>query len=247
MGLAAWSDMVWGAMETAQNFYGSRANNAFSQAGVAALMTITTPLAGLLSAADLATDQAGTFVGEVSARDFNSTHIPIVGPVAGSIGATTAAAVEDPSLVNVSRAVGANLGGVELAFGGVMIKRGIQGASREVQDAAPVRRGAANPPALLNPSIKVTEKGLQHVVERHTVNDLAKFAGKSKFNPGEDLTSLIQRGTQQPMVKQGSRFVRTFDAGKNIGLDRTAGQQTSIMTVVTEFDGALVTAFPGAP
>ena len=106
---------------------------------------------------------------------------------------------------------------------------------------------AAKSPVLLNPPIKVAEKGLQHVVERHTVNDIAKFAGKSKFNPGEDLTTLIQRGTQQPMVPQGNRFVRTFDAGRTIGLDRATGQQTSIMTVVTEADGTLVTAFPGVP
>jgi len=45
---------------------------------------------------------------------------------------------------------------------------------------------------LLNPPIKITEKGMQHVVKRHTVNNIAKFAGKSKFNQGENVTALIQ-------------------------------------------------------
>src|SRR5690606_5592766 len=36
-------------------------------------------------------------------------------------------------------------------------------------------------PKLLNPGIKVTPKGLQHVIERHTHSGSAKVAGKSKF------------------------------------------------------------------
>ena len=103
-------------------------------------------------------------------------------------------------------------------------------------------------PKLLNPGIKVTPNGLQHVIERHTHSGIAKFAGKSKFNTGEDVVGLIESATQQRMVQQANgNFARTFDVGRNIGFDRNVGAQTSWMTVITRADGSLVTAFPGLP
>jgi hypothetical protein len=101
---------------------------------------------------------------------------------------------------------------------------------------------------LLNGPIRITEKGMTHVVERHTVNDIAKFAGKSKFNEGENLSVLINSGTQQRMVQQANgNFARTWDVGRSVGIDRVSGQQTSVMTVITRPNGELVTAFPGRP
>jgi len=145
-------------------------------------------------------------------------------------------------------------GGVGATIKAARIADKTVGAVKVADKAADTARIADNIVAsksgtkLLNPSINITEKGLQHVVERHTINDIAKFAGKSKFNRAENVAELIQRGTQQPMVKQvNGRFARTFDVGRDIGLNRATGQQTSIMTVITEADGALVTAFPGAP
>ena len=103
-------------------------------------------------------------------------------------------------------------------------------------------------PKLLNPPINVTPKGLEHVIERHTHSGIAKYAGKSKFNAGEDVVDLIRSGTQQPMVQQANgNFARTFDMGRSIGVDRTTNQATSVMTVITKPDGTLVTAFPGTP
>ncbi|GAA4349200.1 hypothetical protein GCM10023165_35770 [Variovorax defluvii] len=101
---------------------------------------------------------------------------------------------------------------------------------------------------LLNGPIRMTEKGMAHVVERHTVNDIAKFADKSKFNEAENLSTLISSGTHQQMVQQANgNFARTWDAGRSIGIDRVTGQQTSVMTVITRPNGELVTAFPGRP
>jgi hypothetical protein len=89
---------------------------------------------------------------------------------------------------------------------------------------------------------------MAHVVERHTVNNIAKFAGKSKFNQGEDLTVLINSGTQQRMVKQANgNYARTWDVGREIGFDRVTGQKTTVMTVIVRPNGELVTAFPGLP
>jgi uncharacterized protein RhaS with RHS repeats len=108
-----------------------------------------------------------------------------------------------------------------------------------------VAKGATK---LLNPPINITQKGLKHVVDRHTVNNIAKFANKSKFNVGEDLSGLIRSGTQQRAVPQpNGNFARTFDVGRNIGVDRATGGQTSVMTIITRPNGDLVTAFPGVP
>lgn len=85
-------------------------------------------------------------------------------------------------------------------------------------------------------------------MDRHTYNGIAKSAGKSKFNAGENITELVRSGAQMPGVRQvNGRIARTFDAGRDIDFDRSLGQQTNIMTVITEADGTLVTAFPGRP
>jgi hypothetical protein len=51
---------------------------------------------------------------------------------------------------------------------------------------------AKTAPKLLNPGINVTERGMQHVLERHIVNGIPEFAGKSKFTTGVNLSELIQ-------------------------------------------------------
>ncbi|MDO8312392.1 MAG: hypothetical protein Q7T25_10670 [Sideroxyarcus sp.] len=97
-------------------------------------------------------------------------------------------------------------------------------------------------------AINITEKGLEHVVERHTVNGLAKFVAKSKFNASENLSSLINQASQHVPVPQGNgNLARTFNVGHDIGIDRVSGKQTSTMTVITRSNGDLVTAFPGHP
>jgi len=101
---------------------------------------------------------------------------------------------------------------------------------------------------LLNPGINVTEQGMQHVLERHIVNGIPEFAGKSKFTTGVNLQELIQQATQMPMVRQANgNFARTFDAGRAIGLDRATGQASSTVTIITRPNGNLVTMFPGVP
>ena len=101
---------------------------------------------------------------------------------------------------------------------------------------------------LLNSPIKQTPKGMKHVLDRHTVNDISRYASKSKFSVGEDVGQLIRQSTQQPMVCQANgNFARTFDVDRQIGIDRATRQATSTMTVITKPDGTLVTAFPGRP
>jgi hypothetical protein len=140
-------------------------------------------------------------------------------------------------------------GPIQLMKAGLWIVPGLLlSSTRKADKVDDGREAPKGGPKLLNPPINITQKGLQHVVDRHTASGIAKFASKSKFNPGENIADLITAGTQQPMVQQaGGRFARTFDVGRNIGLDRATGGQTSIMTIITEGNGSLVTAFPGVP
>ena len=101
---------------------------------------------------------------------------------------------------------------------------------------------------LLNPPINITNKGFKHTIERHTDSGIAKFADKSKFNSDINIKELIQSATQKPVkMQRNGNSARTFDTGKNIGVDMSTGKQTSIMTVITDKKGDLVTSFPGSP
>jgi RHS repeat-associated protein len=96
--------------------------------------------------------------------------------------------------------------------------------------------------------IIITEDGLAHVIQRHTINNIAKFANKSKFLPGEDIVKLVLGASGAPMLAQASgNFARVIDAGRAIGIDRATGLPTSIYTVITTVENVLVTAFPGMP
>ncbi len=95
--------------------------------------------------------------------------------------------------------------------------------------------------------INITGKRLTHVLERHTVGG-ALSKGKSLFNAGEDVTGLIRAGEGVPTTVQiGGNFQRIVNAGREIGMDRTTGQPTSVYTVITDKAGNLVTSFPGLP
>jgi hypothetical protein len=101
---------------------------------------------------------------------------------------------------------------------------------------------------LLNPPIVQTPSGIAHVIERHTHNGIARYIRKSKFNAGENITELIDLAANQQIVLQPSgRYARTYDAGRVIGFDSTMGTMTTLVTVITDANGNLTTAFPGNP
>jgi len=115
--------------------------------------------------------------------------------------------------------------------------------------AARLARAGSSSVRLLNPPIIQTIKGLQHTIDRHTYSGIAKWAGRSKFNAGENVSELVSSGTQQLMQQQkNGNYARTYDVGRTIGIDRNmGGRPTSVMTVITRANGELVTAFPGRP
>jgi RHS repeat-associated protein len=95
--------------------------------------------------------------------------------------------------------------------------------------------------------IHITPGGLKHVLDRHTLGGVLNV-GKSVFNAGEDISSLIKAGESVNAVKQaGGTLERVVDAGGVIGTDRATGGPTSVYTVITRSNGDLVTAFPGKP
>ncbi|TDO28697.1 hypothetical protein BC659_0777 [Sediminibacterium goheungense] len=124
------------------------------------------------------------------------------------------------------------------------VKEGIELATKNTVKTVAAKESVK----LLGQPINITQKGLTHTLDRHTVNNLTKFAGKSKFANPSEVTTLIQQATHYPMVRQANgNFARTVDAGRNIGIDRATGQPTSIYTVITGSNGNLITAFPGTP
>jgi hypothetical protein len=99
----------------------------------------------------------------------------------------------------------------------------------------------------LGEEINITTKGLAHVTAGHTIGG-AESAGNSIFNLGENLPGLIKGAEKvEPVRQAGGNIERIVDAGRNIGIDRTTGVQTTIYTVITRPNGDLVTAFPGRP
>lgn len=92
--------------------------------------------------------------------------------------------------------------------------------------------------------IKITWKGLLHVIQRHT----GSMTGKSHFTDSAAISGLVRAAeATTPVPQAGGNFVRVVDAGKTVGIDVATGQSTSIYTVITNKIGELVTAFPGLP
>ena len=89
----------------------------------------------------------------------NFETLPILGPTGVAIGETTAAAFADPSLVNVSKAVGAYTQGLGVALGGVQAFRSAGALSGST--AWPPNRGFLKPPdkAVLQPGSVVDRYG----------------------------------------------------------------------------------------
>jgi RHS repeat-associated protein len=96
-------------------------------------------------------------------------------------------------------------------------------------------------------AINITEKGLEHVLERHVAGGL-KSEGKSLFSEGEKISDLIRAAEGvAPESAKGGKFQRVVDAGQDIGTDRATGEATSVYTVITDKAGDLITAHPGVP
>lgn len=85
--------------------------------------------------------------------------------------------------------------------------------------------------------------------ERHApgARSNPKYSTKSEFDAGVDVEALRARGDAVPAheMKNGN-WVRAYDAGERVGT-LADGTPTSIMTVVSDAQGAVVTMHPGPP
>lgn len=90
--------------------------------------------------------------------------------------------------------------------------------------------------------------GTGHAFERHTINSIDDWVLRSKFTNASEVQTLINNATHQLRTLQvNGNYQRIVNAGRNIGIDKNTGLQTSIYTVITKPNGVCVTAFPGMP
>lgn len=93
------------------------------------------------------------------------------------------------------------------------------------------------------------QKGWEHVVNRHFNPDV----NASQFTVGQaELRTLLQSDeiVRTPITRivesaEGPRYVGEIELGRPIGIEKFSGQPTSIMTVLTDKYGNLVTTTPG--
>lgn len=97
--------------------------------------------------------------------------------------------------------------------------------------------------------ISVSQNRIQHVIDRHTLTGSKFVEGKtSYFNDGINIQSLIEKASDYTGQTTKNGFIeRVIDAGKNIGVDRSSGKQTSIYTVITDIKNKFITSHPGKP
>ncbi|MFZ4967848.1 hypothetical protein ACL9RJ_26700 [Pseudomonas sp. Mn2068] len=105
-------------------------------------------------------------------------------------------------------------------------------------------------PGRVQSRVNLANDGMEHLASRH----LSGKVNASQFSIGEpQLRGLLQSKAvvSTPVTRMvdsadGVRYVREVDVGRSIGTDKfSGGQSTSIMTVMTDKFGNLVTAFPG--
>ena len=95
--------------------------------------------------------------------------------------------------------------------------------------------------------VAVTESSIAHIEERH-LEGQGDWLETSYFFEATDYQDLIMRSVDiEPIEQFDGRLARTLNAGNEIGFDRINGVRTSLVTVITEADGTLVTAHPGRP
>lgn len=94
----------------------------------------------------------------------------------------------------------------------------------------------------------LTVTTLAHILERHYYK-IARYPGTGKFTiPVIEILHHIREGFHKPAVPVLGTltFQRQVDTGCIIGFDRT-GQQTTVITIISDGGGQIKTAYPGPP
>ncbi len=129
---------------------------------------------------------------------------------------------------------------LEKKFGAALAEGGAKGPLNTLEGV----------PGRVQSRVNLANDGMEHLASRH----LSGKVNASQFSIGEpELRGLLQSKTvvSTPVTRMvdsadGVRYVREVEVGRSIGTDKfSGGQSTSIMTVMTDKFGNLVTAFPG--
>ncbi|WP_276528212.1 hypothetical protein [Yersinia bercovieri] len=149
---------------------------------------------------------------------------------------------------NASNITGWSKGTIEALGLSISLAGTVRGQKRGITKVAPNTYGITQSRINLMKGDK--RAGWEHVVERH-------FSGKtnaSQFSISQqELRTILQdkNSVQTPIIRTISsndspRYERVIDVGKPIGFDKfSGGASTSIMTVLTDKHGNLITATPG--
>ena len=131
--------------------------------------------------------------------------------------------------------------------GATTAEEGTQAAEETEAEAEVEAESNPEPSSPATQQVKVTDKGIKHVLERHFAGG-ARSAGKSLFDASENVNTLVSEGESiQPIQQAGGNFERIVQASREIGIDRTTGLATNVYTIITNAAGDLVTMFPGVP
>jgi len=195
--------------------------------------------------------------GSSSANPPNQTTLmlaALMGGVAGRFGASLAISLEGAlaSLSNAERLFSISENATpEVTAGTPKVVTAVAPEGEAVDAAA---KDATNTledvPDRVQSRVNLANDGMDHLASRH----LSGKANASQFSIEEpELRSLLQSEevVSTPITRtidsaDGVRYVREVDIGHSIGVDKfSGGQPTSVMTVMTDKFGNLVTAFPG--
>jgi hypothetical protein len=159
----------------------------------------------------------------------------------------------DPYVMATKFLLGAVLDGVTgfgIKTGGRIL--GVSGSPGPSKPRVEIDKGPSLPviPGRVKSRVNLKNSGMDHLISRH----LSGKSNASQFSISEkEIRTLLQSKTviNTPITrivesKQGDRYVREVNVGREIGADKfNDGKGTSIMTVMTDKFGNLVTAFPG--
>jgi len=117
----------------------------------------------------------------------------------------------------------------------------------EMEQELFMKQPAGKAKKLFRKTYHLTASSFAHIVERHYYK-IPRHVGAAKFTISvpEILDCLRTAFSQPPAPLEGSlSFIRQVKMGTIIGFDN-AGNNTSIITIITNAGGKIVTAFPGA-
>ena len=96
--------------------------------------------------------------------------------------------------------------------------------------------------------VNLSEERLRHIMSRHTVGGREVNKTSSIFDYGVDIRALTEGAQGMPIIRMNNqRYQITYNTGSRVGIDVATGQPTSLITVITEPDGYVYTAYPGLP